>query len=117
MQRRLCSAILLLQAVVVGLSTLVLINIEDVDKPLAFGWGLGLAGCCLLAPGLFRSPAGYWFGWAIQVATIALGFLATAMFVLGAIFLLLWIAAVRIGQLIDTDRAAAGPVESGPPAR
>ena len=106
MQRRLCSAILLLQAVVVGLSTLVLVNIENVDKPVAFGCGLGLAVGCLLAPGLFRSPAGYWFGWAIQVGTIALGLLAPAMFVLGAIFLLLWIAAVRIGRLIDTDRAA-----------
>jgi hypothetical protein len=35
------------------------------------------------------------------------------MFALGAIFLALWITAVRLGRLIDRDRAAA---EALPPA-
>ncbi|MFL6024257.1 MAG: DUF4233 domain-containing protein [Marmoricola sp.] len=107
MQRRLCSAILLLEAVVLGLSTPVMISVESIDKSQALWTGLGLTLACLLLSGMLRRPWAYGVGWAIQVAAIALGFLVTAMFVLGAIFLLLWLAAVRIGRLIDTDRAAA----------
>jgi hypothetical protein len=105
MQRRLCSAILLLEAVVLGLSTPVMISVESVDKSRALWIGLGLTTACLLVAGLLRKPWAFAFGWAIQVAAIALGALVGAMYVLGAIFLLLWLAAVRIGRLIDTDRA------------
>ncbi|MFL6105642.1 MAG: DUF4233 domain-containing protein [Marmoricola sp.] len=107
MQRRLCSAILLLEAVVLGLSTPVMISVESVDKAHALWTGLGLTVACLLVAGALRKPWAYGVGWAIQVAAVALGVLVTAMYVLGAIFLLLWLAAVRIGRLIDTDRAAA----------
>jgi hypothetical protein len=108
MQRRLCSAILLLEAVVLGLSTPVMISVESVDKSQALWTGLGLTVACLVVAGMLRRPWAYGAGWAIQVAAIALGVLVTAMYVLGAIFLLLWLAAVRIGRLVDTDRAAAG---------
>ena len=107
MQRRLCSAILLLEAVVLGLTTPVMISVESVDKSQALWIGLGLTVACLLVAGMLRKPWAYGVGWAIQVAAVGLGLLVTAMYVLGAIFLLLWYAAVRIGRLIDTDRAAA----------
>ncbi|RNL78799.1 DUF4233 domain-containing protein [Nocardioides marmorisolisilvae] len=107
MQRRLCSAILFLEAVVLGLSTPVMISVESVDKSQALWIGLGLTVACLLVAGMLRKPWAYGVGWAIQIAAVALGVLVTAMYVLGAIFLLLWLAAVRIGRLIDTDRAAA----------
>ena len=106
MQRRLCSAILFLEAVVLGLSTPVMISVESIDTSRALWIGLGLTVACLLVAGLLRKPWAYGLGWAIQVAAVALGFLVTTMFVLGGIFLLLWLAAVRIGRLIDTDRAA-----------
>jgi hypothetical protein len=108
MQRRLCSAILLLQAIVVGLSSAVLTTVEGVDKALALSLGLGLAAACLLVAGLLRHPWAIALGWAVQVGTLGLGLLTTAMFALGAIFLALWITAVRLGRLIDRDRAAAG---------
>jgi hypothetical protein len=107
MQRRLCSAILLLESIVLGLSTAVMISVESVDTSQALWIGLGLTTACLLVAGMLRRPWAYGLGWAIQVAAIALGVVVTAMYVLGAIFLLLWLAAVRIGRLIDTDRAAA----------
>jgi hypothetical protein len=106
MQRRLCSAILLLEAIVLGLSTPVMISVESIDQARALWIGIGLTVACLLLAGMLRKPWAYSLGWAIQVAAVGLGFLVTAMFVLGAIFLLLWLAAVRIGRLIDTDRAA-----------
>lgn len=108
MQRRLCSAILLLEAVVVGLSTPVLISVESVDTARALWTGLGLTVACLLTAGLLRRSWGYHLGWAIQAAAILLGFEVTAMFALGAIFLALWVTAVRLGRTIDRDRSAVG---------
>jgi hypothetical protein len=107
MQRRLCSAILLLEAIVVGLAAPVLISVESVDPARALWTALGLATACLVTAGLLRRPWGYWLGWAVQVGALALGFEVGAMFALGAIFLLLWLTAVRLGGMIDRDRAAA----------
>jgi hypothetical protein len=108
MQRRLCSAILLLEAVVLGLSTPVLISVESVETARALWVGLGLTAACLVTAGLLRRSWALWLGWAIQVAAVLLGFQIGAMFALGAIFLALWITAVRLGRTIDRDRAAAG---------
>jgi len=107
MQRRLCAAILLLEAVVLGLSTPVLISVESVDTSRALWIGLGLTVACIVTAGLLRRAWAYSLGWAIQVAAIALGFQVGAMFALGAIFLLLWLTAVRLGRTIDRDKAAA----------
>ena len=106
MQRRLCSAILLLEAVVLGLSTPVLISVESVDSSTALWTGLGLTVACVVVAGLLRRAWAYYLGWAIQVAAVLLGFEVRAMFALGLIFLLLWLTAVRLGRLIDRDRAA-----------
>jgi hypothetical protein len=108
MQRRLCSAILFLEAIVLGLSAAVLRSVEGVSVAGALSIGLGLALACLVVAGLLRFGWAYYLGWAIQVAAIALGVEVTAMFVLGAIFLLLWLTAVRLGGTIDRDKAAAG---------
>jgi hypothetical protein len=108
MRRRLCSAILLLEAIVLGLATPVLISVESVDTARALWVGLGLTVACLLTAALLRFGWAYYLGWAVQVAAIGLGLEITAMVVLGAIFLLLWITAVRLGRTIDRDRAAVG---------
>ena len=107
MQRRLCSAILLLEAIVLGLTTPVLISVQSVDTATALVVGLGLALACVVIAGLLRMPWAYYLGWSIQVAAVALGVQVRAMFALGAIFLLLWLTAVRLGRTIDRDRAAA----------
>jgi hypothetical protein len=112
MQFRLCSAILLLEAIVLGLTTPVLISVESVDKSRALWIGLGLTVACVVTAGLLRRPWAHYLGWAIQVGAIALGFLVTAMFALGAIFLVLWLTAFRLGRTIDRDKAAAGAVGS-----
>lgn len=105
MRRRLCAAILFLEAIVLLLTTPVLKAVEDVDAAL---WiGLGLTAVSLLIAGLLRFGWAYYLGWALQVAAIALGVLVTAMYVLGAIFLVLWFTAFRLGGTIDRDRAAA----------
>ena len=105
MQRRLCAAILLLEAIALGLSTPVLISIADVSTPAALWIGLGLSAGCLLVAGLLRFAWAYWLGWALQVAAIAVGFEVRAMFFLGAVFLALWASAYFLGRKIETERA------------
>src|SRR4051794_361789 len=109
MQRRLCSAILLLEGVVLGLSATVLRPVEGFSVAAALSVGLGLAVACLLVAGLLRFGWAYSIGWGIQVAAVALGFMVTVMFALGVIFLALWVTAFRLGRMIDRDRSAVHP--------
>ena len=103
--RGMCAAMLTLQAIILGLSVPVLISVEDVDKPLALTLGLGLAVLCVLVAGSLRRPQAYVVGHAIQVATIALGLLAPAMFFVGAMFAALWFGAFFLGRRIEDDKA------------
>jgi hypothetical protein len=74
--------------------------------------GLGLCVACIVTAGLLRFEWAYWLGWAIQVASLALGVLITAMFALGAVFLVLWATAYFMGikierEVAERDAAAA----------
>ena len=106
-RRGMCSAVLFLEAITLGLSTPVMIAVADVSPGVALPVGLGLALLCLLTSGLLRKEWAYTLGWIIQGAAIALGFLVTTMFFLGGIFALLWASADLLGRKIDRERAAA----------
>lgn len=106
-KRGMCAAILSLEAIVLGLTTPVMINLADVPWRTALVVGLGLCVACLILAGLLRWEAAYVAGWLIQVAAIALGFVVPMMFVLGAIFALLWGTAYFLGRKIERERAAA----------
>jgi uncharacterized protein DUF4233 len=106
-KRGMCAAILSLEAVVLGLTTPVMINLADVPWRTALWVGLGLCVACLVLAGLLRSEVAYAAGWAIQVAAIGLGFVVPMMFVLGAIFALLWGSAYFLGRKIERERAEA----------
>ena len=105
MRRRLCAAILSLEAIAFGLVTPVLISIEGTSTAAALAVGLGLLLGCLLVAGLLRFPWAYAVGWALQVAAILTGFVVPTMFFLGAVFLALWATAYLLGQRIETERA------------
>lgn len=106
-RRGMCSAVLFLEAITLGLSTPVMIAVADVSPGVALPVGLGLALLCLLTSGLLRKEWAYTLGWIIQGAAIALGFLVTTMFFLGGIFALLWASADLLGRKIERERAAA----------
>jgi hypothetical protein len=106
-KRGMCAAILSLEAVALGLSTPVMINLADVPWRTACAIGLGLSLACLVLAGVLRSEIAYVVGWAIQVAAIGLGFVVPMMFVLGAVFALLWGTAYFLGRKIERERAAA----------
>jgi hypothetical protein len=106
-KRGMCAAILSLEAVTLGLTTPVMINLANVPWRTACWVGLGLCVACLVLAGLLRSEIAYAAGWVVQVAAIGLGFVVPLMFGLGAIFALLWGTAYFLGRKIERERAAA----------
>ncbi len=61
-------------------------------------------------------PGGYIAGSIAQVLVLACGFVIPMMFLLGVVFIALWVAAYRLGSRIDAERAAydaAHPEELG----
>ena len=107
-KRAMCATILVLEAVVLGLTAPVMIAVADVATTTALLVGLGLALAAFLAAGMLGRPGGYALGTAVQVAAVALGLVVTVMFVLGAVFGGLWALALSLGRRIESDRAAAG---------
>ena len=104
-QRAMCAGMLGLQAVVLFLTTPVLLSLTDVGTAAALVVGLGLTIGCLAAAGLMRTPVGGALGWAIQACAIALGFVIPAMFALGVVFLALYGGSFFLGARIDRERA------------
>src|SRR3954451_13607854 len=104
-QRSLCAGMLGLEAMVVFLTTPVMLTVTDVSTRTGLVAGLGLTVACVVGAGLMRSRAGFVLGWAVQVAAIALGFVVPVMFGLGAVFLALYAGAVFLGSKIDRERA------------
>ena len=104
-RRSMCAAILGLQAVVLGLTTPVMISVAEVSVATALWVGLGLTAACVVTAGLLRQAWAYYLGWAIQLASLVLGFVVPMMFFLGAIFTALWAGAYFLGARIDRERA------------
>jgi len=102
-----CSAVLVLEAITVALSTPVMIAVSGIAPATALGVGLGLAVVCILLSGMLRAEWAYGAGWAVQVAAIALGFAVPMMFFLGGLFALLWGGAYVLGRKIEREKAAA----------
>jgi Protein of unknown function (DUF4233) len=106
-RRGMCAAVLSLEAITLGLTTPVMISVAGVDTATALWVGLGLTAACLLLAGMLRAEWAYAAGWVIQGAAVGLGFVIPLMFVLGAIFALLWGSAYFLGLKIERERAEA----------
>ncbi len=111
-RRSMCAGILVLQAVVLFLTTPVMISVAQVPVRTALWVGIGLTVACLVAAGTLRRYVGYPLGWAIQVASLALGFVVPVMVVLGVAFGALWTTAYLLGDRIDRERAERALLES-----
>ena len=106
-RRGMCAAVLCLEAIVVALTTPVMVTLHDIPVTTALAAGLGLAAACLVLAGMLRSEAAYVVGWVLQVGSIALGLIVPLMFFLGTLFAILWAAAYLLGRKIERERAAA----------
>ncbi|MFD4325266.1 DUF4233 domain-containing protein [Nocardioides sp. NPDC058538] len=106
-RRGMCAAIVSMEGLAVALAAPVMISIGGVSAGLALPLGLGFFVACILVAGMLRRPWAYWVGWALQVVAIAMGFLIPIMFLVGAIFAVLWGMADILGRKIESERAAA----------
>ena len=104
-RRMLAAATLSLEAFVVFFAGLVAKDLSDLSTGAALGLFSGLALACLLTAGLLRRPWGYWLGWVIQAAAVASGVWVPVMVVLGLIFAVLWVVALRVGGRIEREQA------------
>jgi hypothetical protein len=62
---------------------------------------VGVAVACLLVCGLLRRPWGWHAGTVLQVAVIGTGFYLASMFVLGIVFLLIWVYLLRLRVTVE----------------
>jgi hypothetical protein len=88
--RAVFAAVLVLEAIVVGLALLVLPKFGVGATPLGVGLIGGLAVAMVLASGVQRRPWGLGVALALQVATIACGLLVPALALVGLIFAAVW---------------------------
>lgn len=82
-------------------------NAGAVDASPAAIWGLGLWLMVMLgyAAGQQKKSWGVWLGWVLQVPMLLGFFIDSAITIIGAMFVLLWITALRLGGRIDRERA------------
>ena len=110
-------AILVLEAILVFFATLVAYGLR-LAEPAAIWWvGGTLSVTLIVLSGLMTRPGGYVAGTVVQVLVLGVGFFVPMMFVVGGIFVVLWIVALRLGGRIDRERAeydAANPGAVGP---
>ena len=109
--------ILILEAVLVFFATLVAYGLRIAPASTIWWVGGSLSVVLILLSGLVSRPGGYLAGSIVQGLVLAGGLVIPMMFAVGAIFVVLWVVALRLGGKIDRERAeydAANPGAVGP---
>ena len=101
--RVLAASVLAMESLVMGFA--ILLAMKD-HSALALTLGGFLAILLILSAGLLKKKAGWVLGSTLQVALLAYGLVVTAMYLIGAIFAGLWIAAIIGGRKGEAARAA-----------
>lgn len=105
MTRRFAGIVVGSQSVVVFLGALVAWAIAKAQHNAAHTSylviGIVLALLCIVAAGTLRRPWGVTLGWIVEIATLLAGFVLPMMFVVGVMFLALWITALVQGRKMD----------------
>ncbi|MFE9921170.1 DUF4233 domain-containing protein [Streptomyces sp. NPDC005774] len=103
--RTLCASTLISEFFVIGFAGLV--AMKDPDLAVVTVWTVcGIAMFLSVALcGMITRPGGVALGWALQIVLIASGVVVPMMFILGALFAVLWWASVHYGRKIDEAKA------------
>lgn len=103
----LLSIVLGLEGVVLFFVALAAFGLKRLDPATAFIGGAALMLIYFLAAGLVRRAQwAQWLGWVLQIVLLATGFVLTPMFVIGALFVGLWVWCWIRGHGIDRAKAA-----------
>jgi len=103
----LLSIVLVLEAMLVFFVSLTVFGLEVLPAPIALGGGAVLIVILLMAGRLLRYPWGIWVGWVLQAVLIATGMLLPVMYVVGAVFVGIWVYCFVKGRQIDRQRGLA----------
>ena len=95
-------SVLIFEVIVFGLAIPGMILVSDVSPVAAAGLAGGAALLALVGAARLRSRVGYVLGWIVQCAGLALGFLTTTMFVVGALFAAVWVMSFVMGKRLDS---------------
>lgn len=123
MTRRLAAVVVGSQAAVllfgaVGARALADAGQQSQASPAVFlAVGGALTAVAVAAAGLLRTPIGVTLGWLTQLGSLLAGFVVPAMFLVGAIFLALWVSALWQGHKMDALSAAYQHQSGVPGAR
>ncbi len=103
-------AMLVLQALAALFATITLSGLSrgasiDINNESLLAYGYVLMLGLLLAVGVQKRPWGRWVGSALQAPMLLGGLIEPAVAIVGVMFLILWIAALRLGGRIDRERA------------
>lgn len=103
----LLSIVLILEAIMLFFASLVIFGLDRLDPDWsALVYGGILMAVLAAASGVQRWAWGVWFGAALQVVIIAIGFIEPAMFLVGAGFAAMWIYCYVRGRQIDRQKLA-----------
>ena len=107
------SAVLTIEIFVVLFAALVAHGLREPGAGAGPIWAVAGGGAllCVVAAGLVRHPAGLWVGSLLQLLLVASGVVVPSMYVVGAVFAVLWVTALLLGGRIDTERAERTALE------
>lgn len=96
--RVIAASVLTFEGLIVLLAIPVAITLGGVDSGVAVAGGVTLAVLCLVVAGSLSRSWGYRAGWAVQALVLASGFVVTAMFLVGGLFVVLWVVGLKVGR-------------------
>jgi len=100
------AVVLIMEALVVGFAMLVAKDLSANTSIPASAIGTGIAILAIISAALLRRRVGWVLGWLVQAFVIAAGFVIPAMYFLGALFAILFGAAIIVGKKGEDARAA-----------
>ena len=96
--RVIAASVLTFEGLIVLLAIPVAVTLGGVEPVVAITGGVALAVICLLVAGSLSRPWGYQAGWVVQVLVLASGLVVHAMFLVGGLFVVLWVVGLRVGR-------------------
>jgi MFS superfamily sulfate permease-like transporter len=111
----LLSIVLGLDALLVFFVMMTAFGLEVLPPAVAFGGGIALILVFALTGRVVSKPWGVWLGHALQLVLIALGFMLTAMFLIGVLFAAIWAYCFVAGRRLDRRNARFEAEASGAP--
>ena len=103
------ASVLIAESMTLGFA--ILLAMKDQSQA-AIIYGCVVSFLLFVAAGLVRRPGGFVIGSLMQIAMIGFGFVEPSFFIIGAVLIGLWVAAIVVGRRGEAIRAAllaAGP--------